>query len=221
MMAQQSDNSVKIAGAMKNVMWKGELQGILNVDTISNKKHLYGFGPVEFMSGEILIIDGISYKSSVMNDSSIKVEGTFNVRAPFFGYANINEWKEQKLPDSILTIKQLEIFLDNITKSSVRPFMFKLTGTADTAQIHVVNLPPGSKVNSPDDVHKTQMNYTLKNEEVEIVGFFSTGHKTIFTHHDTYLHMHLISADRKKMGHLDEMHLRKGTAVLYLPESQE
>lgn len=215
--AQQSDNHVKIAGAMKNVMLKGELYGIIDLDTISNKQHLYGFGPVEFMTGELLIIDGKSYKSSVLKDSSMNVEETYNVKAPFFGYANINNWTEHNLPDSIRTIRQLELFLDIITKSSARPFMFKLTGTVNTAQIHIVNLPAGSIVYSPDDVHKTQVNFTLINEQAEIIGFFSTEHKTIFTHHNTYLHMHLITPDRKKMGHLDDMLLKKGTVTLYLP----
>ena len=46
---------------MKNVMWKGELHGNLKLDTISNKTNLYGLGPVEYLAGEILIIDGIDH----------------------------------------------------------------------------------------------------------------------------------------------------------------
>jgi acetolactate decarboxylase len=38
---------------------------------------------------------------------------------------------------------------------------------------------------------------------VEIIGFFSTEHKGVFTHHDSFLHMHLITKDKEKMGHLD------------------
>jgi acetolactate decarboxylase len=35
---------------MKNVMWKGQLQGVINLDTIQNKNHLYGFGPQEYLN---------------------------------------------------------------------------------------------------------------------------------------------------------------------------
>lgn len=56
-----------------------------------------------------------------------------------------------------------------------------------------------------------------KNEQSEIIGFFSTEHKAILTHHDTYLHMHLITKDRQKMGHLDEVLFKKGMMKLYLP----
>lgn len=215
--AQQNINEVKIVGSMKNVMWKGQLYGNINLDTISNKQHLYGLGPVEYLAGELLVIDDKSYKSTVLTDTTMKVEETYQSKAPFFGYTNIEKWTVENLPDSVQTIQQLETYLDKITKSSKRPFMFKLTGTVETATIHIVNLPKGSKVSSPDEAHKGQTNFPLTNEQVEIVGFFSTAHKAIFTHHDTYLHMHLITTDRKKMGHLGHLLLKKGTQKLYLP----
>lgn len=216
--AQQTTNEVKIVGEMKNVMWKGQLYGNINLDTIANKTNLYGLGPVEYLTGEILIIDGKSYKSTVISDSTMKVEETYDIKAPFFGYANIAKWTERTLPDNIQTIQQLEQYLDKETKSLSRPFMFKLSGTVEEATIHIVNLPKGSKVSSPDEAHKGQQNYELKNEQSEIVGFFSTEHKAIFTHHDTFLHMHLITSDKQKMGHLDKVLLKKGTMKLYLPK---
>ena len=215
--AQQTTNEVKIVGEMKNVMWKGQLYGNINLDTIANKTNLYGLGPVEYLSGEILIIDGKSYKSTVTSDSTMKVEETYDIKAPFFGYANISKWTEQTLPDSIQTIQQLEIYIDKVTKNSLRPFMFKLTGTVEQTKIHIVNLPKGSKVSSPDEAHKGQTNFEIENQQVDILGFFSTEHKAIFTHHDTFLHMHLLTNDRTKMGHLDELKLKKGTVKLYLP----
>lgn len=215
--AQQSDNSVKIVGAMKNVMWKGELFGNINLDTIANKSNLFGLGPVEYLAGEILILDGKAYKSTVISDTEMKVEATYNLKAPFFAYVNISKWAESTLPDSIQTIQQLELYLDQVTTSATRPFMFKLAGTVAQAKIHIVNLPKGSKVSSPAEAHQGQVNYQLQNESSDIIGFFSTEHKAIFTHHDTYLHMHLITTDRKKMGHLDEAFFEKGTMKLYLP----
>lgn len=214
---EKSANDIKIVGAMKNVMWKGQLYGNIHLDTIANKKHLYGIGPVEYLSGELMIFDGKSYKSTVLSSTTMKVEETFDVKAPFFGYANIKKWQEQQLPDSIQTIPQLENYLDQITKTAKRPFMFKLSGIVETAKIHVVNLPKGAKVSSPDEAHEGQVDFTINEEASDIIGFFSTTHKAIFTHHDTFLHMHLLTADKTKMGHIDEMTLQKGSAILYLP----
>ena len=214
--AQQA-NKIQIVGQMKNVMWKGELYGTINLDTIANRKNLYGLGPVEYLAGEILIIDGKSYRSTVVSDTKMKVEETYDLKAPFFGYENIPNWKEQNLPDSIQTIHELEVYIDKLTKNSVRPFMFKLSGVVEQATIHIVNLPKGSKVSSPDQAHKGQVNYQLNDEQVDIIGFFSTEHKAIFTHHDTNLHMHLITTDKQKMGHLDKVMFKKGGMKGYLP----
>jgi len=209
--------SVKIVGQMKNVMWKGQLYGTIKLDTIANKSNLYGLGPVEYLTGEILIMDGKSYKSTVSSDTTIKVVETYDLKAPFFSYANISKWKEQVIPDSIQTIEQLEIHLNQLSNNSPRPFMFKVSGTIEQATIHIVNLPSGSKVGSPAEAHLGQRFYKIQKEQAEILGFFSTAHKTIFTHHDTYLHMHLITTDKQKMGHLDKVLFKKGTMILFLP----
>ncbi len=48
--AQTKAKEVRIAGQMKNVMWKGQLQGTISLDTIAPKEHLCGLGPVEYLS---------------------------------------------------------------------------------------------------------------------------------------------------------------------------
>ena len=214
-----TDNStyanVNVVGAMKNVMWNGELGGKIELDTI-DKSGLYGLGPESYLSGEILIMDGTGYVSKVSSDSTMSVEKTFQTSAPFFVYAHVKEWEEVDLPASVKNIRDLENFIDEKTKEAKRPFSFKLEGRATNAIIHIVNLPPGSVVSSPDEAHKGQINYSLENEDVSILGFFSTEHKAIFTHHDSFMHMHLISKDEMKMGHLDNLEI--GRMKLYLPQ---
>lgn len=210
-------SDVKVVSAMKNVMWKGELDATIHLDTIANKAGLYGLGPETFLTGELLLNDGISYVSRVAADSSIIVEKTYDVAAPFFVYANVNTWEEIALPEAVKTISDLEQYIDKATIDYKRPFAFKLSGTVANAVIHIQNLPSGSKVSSPQEAHQGQVNYNLGNEEVEIVGFFSTEHQAVFTHHDTYLHLHLITKDKTKMGHLDEVAFEEMT--LYLPKS--
>jgi acetolactate decarboxylase len=207
---------VRVA-AMKDVMWKGELQGKINLDTIKNKNGLYGLGPNAFLQGEIVIINGKNYVSKVTSDSTMTVAHIDSVEAPFFVYTNINEWKSLGLPKTIKTIKDLEQFIDSKTKDKKRPFAFKLKGTIENGMIHVQNLPKGTKVSSPQEAHQGQVNYNLGNETVEIIGFFSKEHQGVFTHHDSFLHMHLITKSLNRMGHLDEVSIKKMT--LFLPKS--
>ena len=207
---------VHITGEMRNVMWKGKLEGNIYLDTISNKSNVVGLGPLEYLGGEIIVIDGKSYKSIVISDSRMEVVETFNIKAPFFAYANISNWSEELLDVDIQTMQQFESFLDNKLSGSSQPFMFKLAGFVKEATIHVVNLPVGAKVSSPNDAHKGQVKYQMENQEAEIVGFFSKEHKGIFTHHDTYLHLHLMTKDKQMMGHLDELSIEKGKMRLFL-----
>jgi acetolactate decarboxylase len=50
-----------------------------------------------------------------------------------------------------------------------------------------------------------------------MVGFFSTEHQAVFTHHDTFMHLHLMTEDKKQMGHLEELRFKPGQMRLLLP----
>lgn len=206
---------VNIVGAMKNVMWNGELGSSINLDTISDKKGLYGLGPASYLKGELLINNGTSYVSKVTSDSTMTVEKTYEASAPFLVYGNVTEWNEIELTPEVKTIQDIEQFIDDHSTELKRPFAFQLTGQVASAMIHVQNLPEGTKVSSPNEAHQGQTNYRITNEAAEIIGFFSTEHKGIFTHHDSFLHMHLITKDQSKMGHLDELLIQE--MKLYLP----
>jgi len=212
----KKETTVKVVGAMRDVMHEGKLEGSVSIDTLGNSKGLYGLGPVEFLSGEILIIDGKTFVSKVVNDSVMNVEETNKVKAPFFVYSDVQEWKEIELPPSVKDLKSLEHFLDHKTKNSVRPFTFKLSGKVKSANIHIVNLPKGTKVSSPKEAHVGLISYLIGEEDVDIIGFFSTEHKAVFTHHDTFMHLHLITKDRKKMGHLEEVAFIPGKMKLFV-----
>jgi acetolactate decarboxylase len=206
---------IKVVGAMKNVMWKGKLEGSIKLDSISNKAGLYGLGPQQYLTGELLINNGKSYLSKVTSDSTMEVIKTFEVSAPFFVYGNVVEWNEISLPKEIQTIADLEKFIDEKTKELKRPFTFKLSGMVKSASIHIQNLPKGTRVSSPAEAHQGQTSYALSNQVCDIVGFFSKDHQGVFTHHDSYLHMHLITQDETQMGHLDKVEFEE--MKLHLP----
>lgn len=210
-----AQNEVYVSGAMMNVMQKGQLQGTISLDTIQ-QPHLYGVGPVEYLAGEITIADGRAYTSTVVSPTAMQVKETYHLKAPFFVYSRVDNWKEHSLPDSVRDIETLERHLDNISRNAKRPFAFRLAGAVPSAKIHIMNLPPGTKVSKPADAQKGKTYYTVQNTDAEIIGFFSAQHQRVFTHHDRYIHMHLLSDDRKTMGHIDEL-LLNTQLKLYLP----
>jgi acetolactate decarboxylase len=192
-------SEVKWSGAMKNVMKKGELFGTIHLDTISNKKHLYGIGPIEYLTGEITIFDSKSYVSRVNADS-------YDVKAPFFVYANVENWTSIEVPKRVIDLTSLEEFLTSLPNSDKKPFAFKMEAEVAETDIHVVNLPKHIKtVSSHEEAHQGQVNYLLKDRKVNLIGFYSAHHHAIFTHHSSNLHIHLITEDEKDMGHVESI----------------
>ena len=212
-----SDGEIKTVGAMRDVMHKGELFGKISLDTIANKKHLYGIGPLAYLKGEVLIADGKSYVATVGADGVCTVKETFHVESPFFVYANVHTWNELALPDSVRTMQHLESYLDEAAHHESQPFAFTMKAVVESATFHIVNLPEGAEVHSPEDAHRNQKDFTVTNASVELVGFFSRKHQGVFTHHDSFVHIHVITADKTMMGHLEEMLLRKGSGKLFVP----
>ena len=210
-------SQVRHVGAMKNVMKKGELEGTIELDTISPSENLFAVGPLEFLQGEITVFNGKSFISKVETDSTMTISETFNVRAPFLVYSNVKKWKEINMLDNITDLISLEKFLTSLHYSD-NPFIFKIEADIEEANIHIVNLPFGTKVSLPEEAHQGQVNYILKNKTVDLIGFYSTKHHTVFTHHDTNMHIHLITKDSKQMGHLENLVLKKNKIKLYLPK---
>lgn len=206
---------IRWVGAMKNVMQKGDLSACIDLDTLQPRTGLYGVGPLDRLSGELLIRNGQVYTARCYTDTAMQVVKTFRASAPFFVYGYVTNWRPVELPDSIQTLRDLQDYLEEWSTGRKRPFLFKLQGQIKQAQIHVQNLPSGSKISTPEDAHRSQLHFTLTNQEAEIIGFFSTTHQGIFTHHDSFLHLHLISGDERMMGHLDSVSL--GSVILYLP----
>lgn len=214
-MAQQTVPMV--VGEMRDVMWKGKLKGVIKTDTLSGKAGLYGLGPVEYLKGEILILEGVTYVSGVIDNTAMRVRTNSPVSAPFFAYANIPEWSEVNLPSPVKDLSGLEQFLDEQYSSVDIPFFFKLEGVIDSAEIHIVNLPEGHKVTNPGEAHQGQVNYPVASGHSTLLGFFSRKHKAIFTHHDTFIHIHLITADKASMGHLEKIGFRANNMKLFIP----
>lgn len=210
---------IKISGAMKNVMRNGELQGTIFLDTILPKKHLYAIGPLENLKGEITVLNGISYVSKVREDGAIEMNQTFDVKAPFLVYAHNATWDSVKVPDYIEGMHELEKWIDEYSEQFQRPFVFLLKGKFEEVFFHIQNLPDGTVVRSPQDAHQGQGKYRRFNTEGTFVGFFSKNHHTIFTHHDSDMHVHYLSNDELEMGHVDDLKLNnKYEVYFYFPK---
>ncbi|QNR23885.1 acetolactate decarboxylase [Croceimicrobium hydrocarbonivorans] len=217
---KEEDSSIApaldITAAMRKVMWKGELEAKIRFDSL-NLDDYYGLGPLEGLAGELMIWNGKVWVSRFISADSMQVSEDPRSGAPFFVGSRIKNWQKIELPTYIKDIHSLEKFLDEQAYYSGQPYAFRLEGRLSYADIHLQNLKPGSKVSSPEEAHAGQTNYQLENINADILGFYSQEHQGVFTHHDSHLHMHLLSKDQQWMGHLDSANFNQ--IILFIPES--
>ena len=188
---------------MRDVMWKGDLRGRIATDSLNNKE-TYGLGPIEFLKGEIVVFEGQTFVSKVIDSVSHQVTKIPSVRAPFFVYSTNGDLKDVEFTLENYSLKEIEEQIDSVYKNYDQPLLIRIDGIFDNIKVHSVNLPEGKKVSSPEEAHQGLTQYDFKNISGSLIGFFSRNHKAVFTHHDSFFHAHFISDDLEVLGHIDE-----------------
>ena len=223
----KSDNSnddsipieVKYFGALKNMMHKGDISAQADLSDFENIKHLYAIGALENLKGEIQIIDGESYNTSVL-DRAISFDKSFDKKATLLVYAIVEKWHTYNIPKDIKTYEQLEKYISSMAKKNGlnvnEPFPFMINGTINSFDWHVINWKDGDTEHSHEKHVNSGLHGTIENREVELLGFYSDSHHAIFTHHTTNMHIHVKTSNNEIAGHVDGLTL--GTEmVLKLP----
>jgi len=208
-----STSSIKVVGEMRDVMWKGDLKGKISTDSLNNKE-TYGLGPIEFLKGEIVVFEGQTFVSKVIDSVSHQVTKIPSVRAPFFVYSTNSDLKVVELTLDNYSLKKIEEHIDSVYKNYDQPLLIRIDGVFNKMKLHSVNLPDGEQVSSPDEAHQGLTQYDLKNISGSLIGFFSRNHKAVFTHHDSFFHAHFISKDRGVLGHIDETDFNSSKVIL-------
>jgi acetolactate decarboxylase len=209
---------VKVSGAMKNIMMQGDLSAHINLDTL-NKIYLFALGPVAGLKGEIMILDGKVYSTTMQNNQLQNQQDKIS-QAAMLVYSHVEKWKPVISKVKINNYAELEKLIE--TTAIVNgydleiPFAFKIETTPQKAAYHVIDWKEGTAHTMEN--HK-QFAYTghLDNTSSVLVGFYSKHHQSIFTHHTTYMHIHLLDEKTKTVGHLDDIQVN-GEITIYLPE---
>ena len=73
---------------MRDVMWKGDLVGKVSTDSL-NHPNAYGLGPIENLKGEVLLFEGQTFISKVIDSVAHQVSQVNSIKAPFFELVHI------------------------------------------------------------------------------------------------------------------------------------
>ena len=200
----RNSSSIEVVGQMRDVMWKGDLSGKISTDSL-NHTNAYGLGPIEYLKGEVLLFEGQTFISKVIDSVAHQVTQVNSIKAPFFVYSKESHLNSISVAPSELSLQSTEELIDSLYLDYDKPLLVRIDGVFQDLTIHSVDLPEGNSVSSPEEAHKGLTKYHYQSLNGSIVGFFSRKHKAIFTHHDSYFHAHFISEDRSVMGHVDSV----------------
>ena len=197
----------------------GTIQPVISLDSLKSKQNLYALGAAGNLTGEIQIFNG-KPSNSFVTDESVQIKSTYHLDAALLVYAEVKNWDSFEIENS-KNKDDLEEEIFKIAKNSGintdAPFPFLLEGTVASLDWHIINWKAGDTIHTPKKHKESGLNGRLMNQKVQIIGFYSTKHKAIFTHHTSNMHLHFKTEDNTLAGHVDELFLNK-RITLKLPK---
>ncbi len=191
---------------MKNIMQAGDLSAVISLDTLL-AQHTYGLGPAANLKGEIMMLDGRTYTSS-LEKGTITTHESNKVQAAMFVYAQVQAWTTVKLKNPMTDLKMLETAIkeaaqkQNMNTDSAFPFLIH-HHTGKTSY-HVIDWIEGT-AHTPGNHKQFAKTGVFMDESITLLGFYSTQHEGVFTHHGSYLHLHVANQDKTIIGHVDAL----------------
>jgi alpha-acetolactate decarboxylase len=211
--------SLWFIGSQREAMMMGKRSAVLDLRTLKGRPNLYGLGPLEWLGGEITIVDGHSFVTRLNSDRSLQVTESFEAGAPFFVWAEVAAWDMISIPAGVETLQHVQSFVAEAGRQRrlTQAFPFLMSGSAETVEFHVGNSTPDTPAGM-EAAMRNAVPFKLRRQPATYVGFWSNRHHGIFTHADQDIHVHLLTLDNKTSGHVDA--LRAGPELkLGLPKA--
>jgi acetolactate decarboxylase len=218
-------------GAQKTIFETGKAEAKVPVAAMSGANGAYGVGAYDGLDGEITIYEGKPYVTKVRG-STFTMEHSQDGAAIFAVWTRNTQWRDEPIPADVRNYLDLQRFIKaRATAAGIDtnvPFPFLLTGKPAELKWHInVDRSEGKPI-TREIFAKSKANYVMKNEAVDIVGFYSEKHPGVFI--SAYapaikekdvkntIHIHLVTKDGKSAGHIDDLTF-SGGMTLRLPRN--
>lgn len=225
-----TEGLVEHFGSQKTIFVTGKAEGVVPLTAMSGANAAYGVGAYAGLDGEITVFEGKPYVTQVRGNS-YTMDNSQNGTAVFAAWTKNRQWRDEPLPAEVKTYLELQRFVKARAEAAGintgLPFPFLLTGSPTELKWHInVDLTEGKPIDK-ELFKKSKANYVLKNEPVDIVGFYSEKHPGVFI--SAYapaikekdvmntMHIHLVSKNGKTAGHIDDLTFA-GSMTLRLPK---
>lgn len=212
---------VRAVSAMKPVMMGQDLSAHVKLDTLTKMPHLFAVCPLNRLQGEVTIINGKIFKSTVDNNGKIRTDNTFEGTAPFMVYTQVEDWVSFPVKSAISSEEELQDLIEKIAKengyNTQLAFPFMIKGLFDTVNFHIISKPLKEKKHNHELHSKAKKHYTESNIQGSLLGFFSKHHEGVFTHKGSFTHVHFLDEKESMTGHLEDILIKEREIVIWLP----
>ena len=198
-------------GSAGDFLAEGKRQPV-SLERLHGLENLYAIGSLEQHPGEISIFDSVPFVSEAWHPTET-IDGSRVYRAEFLVYAIVERWHRISIWNRVNTEKELEAALlpraviDGIDIDE--PFPFLIYGHASRAAGRLLcNLDQDFAFSG-----KTEPRFSIEDESIEIIGFYSIRHPSVLTPHNSHFHMHLRTLDNRISGHLESIRWDRGFTV--------
>jgi acetolactate decarboxylase len=200
---------VKYAGAQMKVR-QGDLSPAVMLDTLP-KQHLYAIGPEADLRSEIFVWDGRIFRAGVLKENGLPYveKDVVGMQAVFLVWAQVPEWDTLVIYNAIPDMQTLETTIGKYAfemgVDTSKPFPFLMFGKIKQGKGHIMDKDPAVNADSPNVAEVAKKYFPLENQKAQFIGFYSHHHQRIFTHHDSFVHLHYRLYSKHHAGHLDEV----------------
>jgi acetolactate decarboxylase len=215
---------VTVKGALHAVMFERRTEPVAAL-TPERGSHTYALGPLAGLAGEFAIVDDVVWVSKPAREGApTTTRGAAGEQACLIVSAQVPRWKRVAL-ESDVAFESLDDTVRRLAERNgvdvAKPFPFLVEGQVADLSWHVIDgskLPTGppDPLRPPHVIHRTASpNGVLGRAKAMLVGFYSTEHRGVFTHHASDTHMHAIVDEPPLVAHVDGVRLLAGSAIAF------
>jgi acetolactate decarboxylase len=212
-----SQSPFLVYGQLRAIMQHGDLSAKVSLDTAKWAEGAMGLGVIAGLKGEIIMIYGQTYSSSV-HEGKIETRTGNDVKAAMFvvvnGESPIGAYEVKEGVSSILHLADIiELNLDHASHGTGQ-LAFLINAENADVNYHVIDWKDGV-AHTPENHKQFAKTGQLKGEKVTIVGFFSEKGAGIFTPHSSKIHLHVYCHSKGIVGHVDDVKLNGAVTIAY------
>ena len=200
--------SVRYAGKMTKVGTDRNLSADILIDTLQTK-NLYAIGPVENLRGEIIVWNGRPFVAAIKeeNGQPYVQKEVKDLKAIFLVYSHVEKWDTIVVHKQVGSMAELENLVGELAfrngQDTAEAFPFLITGKIRSGAGHIMFKKEKPGPVSAEEVKQASHRFEFRAGRVQMLGFYSRHHQRVFTHADSFIHVHYRFANRYEAGHLD------------------